>query len=180
MSIIVEGCDGAGKTFLIQQLQYAYPDLVLHERFSTSRGGPVDHLATRVYQDRKKLESGAYIYDRHPIISEYIYGHAIPSRAVDPEFLSYHMYQVQRHIEMHSFTVFCIPPLSQIHQNAVQEAQMPGVIDNLEKIYEGYRIRTITWHGESAVYDYTTPTGFDYLRARIDSWMYQQKERKSL
>ena len=155
MSILVEGVDGAGKTTLIQRLQYDFPQLKLHPRFAASLTGPLDNLATRVYEDQSELITGRWIYDRHPVISEYVYGQVIPAREVAREFLSPAMFHVYRRIVSESFVIWCHPPFDFIKQNVEAEEQMPGVVENLRKLYDAYAIQRVTWAGDSVSYDYS-------------------------
>lgn len=161
MSVIVEGCDGAGKTTLIQKLQYDFPQLELHPRFATSKEGPLDNLATLVYEDEAEMASRRWLYDRHPVISEYIYGLHLPTRKVNPEFLTYDFYRIVRMIESSAFVIFCHPPFDVVKMNVEHEEQMPGVVEHLEELYDAYAAQRITWAGYySATYDYTDPKSY--------------------
>lgn len=178
VSLIIEGVDGGGKTTLIQRLQYDFPDLMIHPRFATSLGGPLNNLATRVYEDQAELSTGRWIYDRHPVISEYVYGQVIPERQVAPEFLSFSMYQVYRRIAFSSFVVFCHPPLEEVRKNVANEPQMAGVAENLPKLYDAYAIQQITWPGISAAHDYTDPHSYQRVFEMIKAARYHKEPRQ--
>lgn len=158
MSIIVEGPDGAGKTTLIQDLQGHFPEMELHPRFCTSRGGPIEGLAEEVYRDVVSKPTH-FIYDRHPVISDYVYNAAIPERSYTVGFLTDTMGRLRNRVAHHSLTIWCLPPLSQVRFNCRKDEeagnQMSGVFDNIEKIYDGYHMHRLLWPGRSVIYDYT-------------------------
>lgn len=157
--IILEGPDGGGKTGLLRRLGDAFPMVPLAPRFATSLGGPLDNLATRVYEDIQKQgkSNSPSFYDRHPIISEYVYGHSIPERTVNQYFLFPSATALRNNIASAALVVWCMPPLAEVTKNVQSNDQMPGVIENIQKIYEGYCIQRVTWPGESYLYDYTNP-----------------------
>lgn len=152
MTIIVEGPDGAGKTTLIQELQHHLPGMELHPRFCTSIGGPIADLAEEVFKD-VKVHPTHFIYDRHPIISDYVYNAAIPGRQFSPAFLGDAMGRVRNRVAHHSLTIWCLPPLGVVKANLGEE--MPGVHENIERIYELYQMHRLMWPGRSVIYDYT-------------------------
>lgn len=122
--IVVEGPDGAGKTTLIRRL---LEDMDLHttSRACTSEGGPVDNLGHWV---NKKFESNVprgAIIDRHPLISEPIYGPLIRGGYPDnyfekPQWMTESMEKLYEG----NLIIYCLPPLK-------------IVLDNIEKSHEG-------------------------------------------
>lgn len=158
MSIILEGPDGAGKSTLACDLQAHFPEMEMHPRFCTSKEGPIEGLAEAVYKDTRGVPTH-YIYDRHPIISDYVYNAAIPYRWFSPDFLSDTMARVRERIARASLVVWCLPPIKVVAENVRRDAedQMPGVADNIIKIYDNYQMHRLMWPGRSVVFDYTEP-----------------------
>lgn len=156
MTIILEGPDGAGKTTLVQELQHHFPKMEVHPRFCTSKGGPIADLAEEVYKDVKTYPTH-YIYDRHPVISEFIYSTTIPSRSLSSAFLSDTMGRIRQRVALHSLVIWCIPPFSVVKRNIEQDqdTQMDGVASNIDRIYEQYLMHKLMWPGRSVNYDYT-------------------------
>lgn len=158
MSIIVEGPDGAGKTTLVQELQHHFPQMELHPRFCTSVGGPIAELTEAVYRDARARPTH-FIYDRHPTLSEYVYNTAIPGRRIRDSFLTEAMGRIRERVARNSVTIFCLPPLETVKNNVYEDEEignnMPGVFDNVERIYEQYCMHQLMWPGLRATFDYT-------------------------
>lgn len=155
MSIIIEGPDGAGKTTLLSDLHSHFPQMEQHPRFCTSLGGPIQDLAEEVFKDVKARPTH-FIYDRHPVISDYIYNAAIPERNFSPGFLTESMGRIRNRVAHHSLTIWCLPPLSVVRGNVFSsDGEMPGVVDNINKIYDLYQMHRIMWPGRHVTYDYT-------------------------
>ena len=167
MSIIVEGPDGAGKTTLLQELHGHFPLMEQHPRFCTSTGGPIEKLAEAVFKDAR-VRPTHFLYDRHPVISDYVYNAAIPGRNFSPAFLTDSMGRVRTRVARHSLVIWCLPPLREVIKNVTEEEgdkQMPGVVDNIERIYDLYRMHRIMWPGRSVIFDYTnSATSWEGLR----------------
>lgn len=178
MSIIVEGPDGAGKTTLVQELQYHFPDMELHPRFCTSTGGPIDNLTEAVFKDAKNKPTH-FIYDRHPTISEYVYNTSIPGRYIRKEFLVASMAKLREKVAHNSLTIFCLPPLGVVQDNVIASAEdeMPGVVDNITRIYEQYMMHLLMWPGRKFMYDYTQSQmcweGLRYLFAQTKDTLWK-------
>jgi predicted ATPase len=161
--IIVEGMDGAGKDTLIASLMRHknFVGMELHDRASTSLGGPVPSLDEWVVNDVAHLETKQlnrrYIYNRHPLISEPIYaGHRHTNRGLSGRFRDRNWVNMMRQImSRHAIVVFCQPPWWQVKDNIERdrEAHMPGVAENAVKLYGEYA--TLVWPGVSIRYDYT-------------------------
>lgn len=156
MSIIIEGPDGAGKTTLLSEIHGHFPGMEQHPRFCTSTGGPIQELAEAVYKDVKSRATH-FIYDRHPVVSEYVYNTAIPGRAIRPAFLTDSMGRIRNRVAHHALTIWCLPPLPEVKRNVEQSAadEMPGVVENIEEIYRQYQMHRIMWPGRHVTYDYT-------------------------
>lgn len=159
-SLIIEGCDGSGKDTLISELLTKFlPGHRLHERASTSLGGPVSNLADWVMRDAANM-TGAFpwIYNRHPLISEPIYA---PIRRVNPglrddwtspEWIA----EWRRIVGRKTVLVICQPPYAKVVDTIIRQgpdAHMPGVYGNIRRIYMAYN--RLVWPGTTIRYDYT-------------------------
>ena len=173
--IIVEGPDGSGKDTLIGDLLRAFPDHTLHERASTSLGGPVANLAQWVARDVSTMaEQPPSIYNRHPLISELIYS----QYRTDPAKRGFSSAEwshlawrnaMRKAASEHAIVVFCNPPYRVLRKTIVDQgpdAHMPGVFDNILDIYVDYRQHM--WPGINIRYDYTTENALPELLHKIN------------
>lgn len=162
--IICEGPDGSGKSTLIGELLERFPDHTLHERASTSLGGPVANLTEWVARDVSTMGSQPpSVYDRHPLISELVYSRYRTGNRrgfVSPEWAhSTWRNTMRRTASQHAIVVFCKPPYHVLRQTILNQgraAHMPGVYDSILEIYTDYA--THIWPGINIRYDYTTET----------------------
>lgn len=161
--IILEGPDGAGKSTLIQRLSEDL-DLPVAKRACTSTGGPVDNLGHWAAGD--VMGWGKFpisLYDRHPFISEYIYGPVIRGH-IDPTMERLHPSYRWRFMA-ESLVVLCMPPLDVVKANLAAEQQMDGVTNHIELIYALYAA-----YGSMAPvirYDYTQPNSYFRLHHKL-------------
>ncbi len=179
MHIVVEGCDGTGKTGLVNALVEHF-GLVVHPRSTPSVGGPPSDLDMWVMEEfARRKEDG--IYDRHAVISEPIYGPIcrgkVPGLFNNLEWL----YDQRQRLCQQAIVVWCEPPWSEVANNVRTGTHMEGVSDNAIRIYNAYIRARKAWPGESIVYDYTRhsvdKTGFItrlriLLREGDPSWPY--------
>jgi hypothetical protein len=161
--VIVEGPDGSGKSTMVERIHTTL-GLPVHERASTSKGGPVDDLAGWVERDLAWMQGSAtqaMVYDRHPIISEPIYGPNVRGWAL-PGFrpVTDRLQLASRRLEItkHAVIIFCRPPIHVVRDNveATLDNQLAGVLAALPAIYQGYRQAEYFWPGLAWHYDYTT------------------------
>lgn len=173
MHIILEGPDGGGKSTLASILSGTL-GMGIHPRASKSESGPVSNLAGWVEDVDSTLQEGPYhvlpvqrrqfyMFDRHPLISEFIYSQSL-GRAM-PE-----MFQVPWWVKRYTQTlynnamvIFCLPSLTDVRENVSRpgNVQMPGVVDHISEIYQRYHRTWNDWGGPCIRYDYTR--GAEYL-----------------
>jgi hypothetical protein len=154
--IILEGPDGGGKTTLLKQLTSA-TGLPAHERASHSTKGPRTDLYEWTTQDMLSWhEQPLAIYDRHPLTSEHIYGPTVrgdvrPGFEMSNRELAY----MRRHLRRNALVIICLPPLETVRENVAGEiGQMDGVLENIDHIYECYRMMLHIWPLDSHIARY--------------------------
>lgn len=156
--IVVEGPDGAGKTTLIDKIVKGF-GYVQHPRASRSVEGPVADLDQWVVNDLNGLgKFPPSIFDRHPLISEPIYGPICRGKVPGNFNQTWWVNTMRARLACHALVILCLPPFDIVKDQATKAAQMPGVLDNLPRIYDAYQ--RMTWVGVQMRYD----------RTRVD-WM---------
>jgi hypothetical protein len=173
--VIVEGMDGSGKDTLIAALLLMkakfhddVPHFALHERASTSLGGPVAQLDDWVEKDISEMPSNRpYVYNRHPLISELIYGPVIrgcmPGKFNNSRWLANN--QVAAALDC--MVVFCDPGFDTIRANLARtpHGHMPGVMENAARLYDRYREFMSNWPGRAIRYNYNTSKPYKLMRS---------------
>lgn len=160
--IIVEGPDGAGKTTLISHLRDAL-SLPVHPKASHSIDGPVETLGKWVNDDLPNLitlvkhgEGPQFIYDRHPVISEPIYGSLVRGHIQYPFGEPSYINGIREVMYDTCIVVWCLPDLDTVARNVYANArdQMPGVTFNIGKVHQAYMTAYFRWRGPKRQYDY--------------------------
>lgn len=152
--IVVESCDGTGKTTLVNHLADKY-GLEVGKRGVANR----DELYKVTRQDTYRALSNAVlgksapeIYDRL-FVSEFVYADIVGR---PNEFSEYEMHYVVRILNSLGCPVIaCLPPFDVVAENAARAHQMAGVNDNLAKIYARYAHDDLPWPEGVLWYDYT-------------------------
>jgi energy-coupling factor transporter ATP-binding protein EcfA2 len=157
--IIVEGPDGSGKTTLVAHLAHTL-GIPVHERASSSKGGPRPDLYEWVIWDAKKNHprtEDSWIYDRYPVISEPIYGHHVRHDIMVPFDQEPFLTEIKDVLYTSSVVVWCLPNLDTVCRNvyANPHDQMPGVVLNIGKVHQAYMTAYFRWRGPKRQYDYT-------------------------
>lgn len=175
-SIIVEGPDGGGKSTLIRWLS-SILDVPVHARAATSTGGPIANLAHWVEADlTSPFGLGQlWLYDRHPIISELVYG-PITRNHLPAGFRAEAWRKAMiANVARRSIVVWCIPPLDVVMKNTEEDGRdMPGVFGNIDRIHAGYMSYSLAWPGRSITYDYTTEHP-DLIANQLGHWIRKEK-----
>lgn len=150
--IILEGPDGCGKSTLVHQLR-THLKLNLRPRFADSLGGPVDNVYDAMMSDLNSGVGKDHLYDRYPFISEPIYGTHIRG-TYDPRFASDELTEA---IDVYKpLVILCIPSYETALGNVEASDQMPGVLENYRKIWEGYYSFLINYPYQVFIWNYET------------------------
>lgn len=165
--IILEGPDGAGKTSLMSTLLDRFPTIEEHERASSSKGGPVENIFEWAQADVQTwpLQPLSF-YDRHPLISEPIYG-PIVREYLDPRFHSTEGEDLALHMLQQGLIILCLPSVSKVIENVSLNVddQMSGVVEHIQSIYHKYHRLAVSLRGRQNVfwYDYDRPGDLSQL-----------------
>jgi hypothetical protein len=172
--IVLEGPDGGGKTTLLRQLVSMYPNIPVHSRASSSgvAGGPVANLYEWAVLDvqswrRKPL----HFYDRHPFVSEYVYGPTCRG-IMDDRF---HTTRLRRSFARDALLIVCLPPLEAVRASVSAERDMVGVSTHIDAIWHLYASLRATWTHPAGLlfYDYTRDTIHrlvPHINAHVTRW----------
>lgn len=178
--IVLEGPDGGGKSTLLTHLQKTFPHIATHARFSSSVGGPIDALDTAVASDMQRWanrQMAPQFYDRHPFISEFIYGPIIRGEIKDGlgriELMTH-----RARFYRDALVILCLPDAFTIETNLNNDMdnQMDGVLSHIGEIYNAYHKLHRDYNGNLVWYDYNAHTT-EYIDKMVDSyfmdWMKQ-------
>lgn len=152
--IVVEGPDGAGKTTLLEKLRDQYPSIPLHERASDGVKGPVPDIYEWAHRDvHSWARQPLSFYDRHPLISEYIYGPLIRN-TIDARF---HTTPLRLTLARRALVIVCLPPLAVVRRSVSDERDMPGVTARIDAIWTLYASLRAMWPVATGLhyYDWT-------------------------
>lgn len=155
--IVVEGPDGSGKSTLVDMLLDEFPKLQRAPRASESATGPVADLARWVDEDLTRDVAGL-VYDRHPLVSEPIYG-SVVRHNLRPGFDSPHQLQARwvRWLRRDPLLVVCLPDVETVQANVAQsDVQMPNVRETTAMVHGLYVNALATFPGRKERWDYTT------------------------
>ena len=164
--IIIEGCDGSGKTTLIEKARHACSTY-----FWSLRGmghPPTDFACINevAYMILRASATGIpLVIDRHPYISEPIYGPALRGSSRLPEnYLSSARADLAQDFDR---IIWCRPPIEIILENIgkTKDIQLAGVADKAIEIYKRYEAAMIVLSKRYQInvisYDYTNPHRLD-------------------
>ena len=168
--IVLEGPDGGGKTTLLETLTKRYPQIPVAPRASSSVEGPVKNLFEWATQDVSIWPLRPYsIYDRHPLISEYVYGNSVRKKPGEG-FTTQKAATLRQLVYRQALVIFCLPPLKVVRENVQANApeQMAGVVENITKIYQMYAFLARTWPGRAYIYNYTDKLSLPRILSEIE------------
>lgn len=168
MSIVLEGMDGSGKSGMVTRISEALK-IPIHARAATSgaSGGPIRNLYEWVTDDVTSLRWQPFsVYDRHPLVSEYIYG-PITRQHVDQRFFTAHCAKLLEQFAHRVLVIFCDPGPDEVFKNVLAGKHMDGVTEHASRLYYAYRSFMHTWPGNRpVVWDYTQPHTYDSVIQR--------------
>lgn len=172
--IVIEGPDGSGKTNLIGELSR---DLLtpIHKKASSPTGGPVKNIWEWAYDDVTTMHRQRFqIYDRHPLISELIYG-PIVRETIDERFYTREGQDLCQLFRGAVLVIFCDPGILEVEKNTHANPHMPGVTEHWKQIFLMYRSVLNHWHGDALTWDYRNMSTYPYLRSYCVNFMAERK-----
>lgn len=165
--LIVEGPDGGGKTSLITRMQERLGFEVMPRACTSDNGIDVKTLRDWVDRDLSLPVHHHGFYDRHPLISEPIYGPLIRGHMAegfsDVQWLSQRLAMLRNRQPLY---VFCLPPLEVVvenihHTHDLSTKHLRGVHTHARALYELYILRaaieSATPYCRVWTWDYTSP-----------------------
>jgi len=143
--IIIEGMDNSGKTTLAKALSSHFNYPLVHS---------CGYCPNMLSWAKTSLSRGYRIYDRHPCISELVYG---PVLRANNKFDSPEGIKIsEQFIKRRPLIIYCKPPNHVIRKNMGE--QMSGVVDNVFALMLSY-IRVMDFFSYEGLliikYDYT-------------------------
>jgi hypothetical protein len=175
MSLIIEGMDGTGKTSLVNHLAQLF-NLQIHERaVKSSKLGVVDNVYEWVLKDLATEPERPMVYDRHPLISEYIYSSVLRPGKIDPRFYSEEARRMLLRMSRNRLIIFCIPPAGNTLANVRHSEgnQLTGVIEHCQTLYDLYQQAYTYWPTplNAIKFDYTNPSDLIVAETTIEYYM---------
>ncbi len=179
--IIVEGPDGAGKTTLIEQLKERYGLEVAPRVVSKDAEAMTD---LKVWVEENLAEGFQYkIFDRHRLISEYIYGPLL-RKEQQPGFtnLAWSSIMLNKlYNEVRPVIIYCLPPLKLVKANVLGNPENAVIADHIEAMYAAYVHRISldksVFGNLALIWDYNSDGKEDDPLAMFDRHMRYAKER---
>lgn len=137
MLVAVEGVDGSGKTTLIENLRHSSKEYFWVMRASGPPNSPynlVDAVSLIAQSARGPVP---IVLDRHPLISEPIYGPRL--RQINHWDQVYPPKSLQDHLcLMVDRIIYCRPPLKTVLKEVRKERQLDGVVEGISLLYDLY------------------------------------------
>lgn len=179
--ILVEGCDGTGKTTLVQSLKQDL-GLSVGQRGTANRDELYKVTRPDTYTALANAVGGyhsPYIWDRLGPISDPIYSRVMGR---DCAFKRSEIEYFKHIAEAVKFPIIiCHVPLEVAEENQLQSHQMEGVDANypfLHGLYEGVRDHLLTWKPSCHVYDYRVKGAYDELLEKMKTYLINRNDRE--
>lgn len=156
--IIVEGMDNTGKSTLIQTLAEEF-------RLPTARTYKKPDSSKEIHIWDAWCNSCPHhlILDRHPAISDLIYGPILRG-------ITYSGLGLAQDVREGNFLIYCRPSIEVIEQTINDRDQLEGVVDNSRKLLHAYDYLMEELHPD-VIYDYTQKEEIDILKQVLTTFL---------
>jgi hypothetical protein len=135
--IVVEGVDGAGKSTLIANLR-AVSDRyfwILRASGPPSSAQEVELAIDKIDELGNGAPSLNWVFDRHPLISEPIYGRVLRGKS-HLDGMASKVYRER--IASINKIIYCRPPFKTVLDGVQIENQLAGVHERIRELYDAY------------------------------------------
>lgn len=185
--IVVEGPDGAGKSTLLENLVVSL-EVTPMPRACTSKDGPVNELQEWTSENIAQVLAQPHqlhLIDRHPLISEPIYGPLVRGSLAEGFETSWYIGAWQTWLMCRPTLIICLPPEEVVRENVLKsdDGQMEGVTMNIRAIYWLYNnlAARLKAYGQPTVYlwDYTSPEADDVYAVITSQLTIERVRRKN-
>lgn len=162
--IVVEGCDGSGKSTLLEnariEIKKRYFLQTRHSCRPLELGDALHFMRTARYT------AGLLplMVDRHPLISEPIYGPILRGSHLFESHLNLSRPHFRYEELRDSVTriIYCRPSLEAVRRNISVQPQLAGIAEKIDLLYEAYdrTMEELSTYVQIVMYDYqlqTTP-----------------------
>ena len=171
MNVVVYGCDNSGKTSLTKHIAEKF-----NLEYVRSKGGP--NMSTQEvlqYLD-KNLNEGDKVFDRFSIIEEYTNGLVLRGKdRFQDEFIDKESF-----LNRIDLFIYACPSMEAV-KNFGDREQMDGIIENIDRLREMYRVFTvndvINADRSLIVFDWTKDSDYSEIDSAIQFWI-QNRQRK--
>ena len=181
--IIVEGPDNSGKSTLIKSLIKDF-NLLLAEK----PHGPPQNVNDLIYRSSKlllKQDQKRYIVDRHPLISEKVYGPALRNKDLWEEkkltYCSFMDILNDSSLAGSVFIIYCRPPNEVVLNLSTHEVKgydtaehLEALKSNLQKVVEGYDNIMSLW--ADFKYNYKDSNSYELLTKKLKEEYFHERE----
>lgn len=161
--IILEGPDGAGKTYLKNQILQAFPDLPLAPKAMASDITPNIHMVHYIEEWTNKQRPSDVLFDRFALISGPLYAPILDDK-YQLNIYSSLRWMRNQHATFYGIVrpliIYCLPPISTVRDNVRGDPENAKAAPYIERIYAAYVHRAAVDDGYpySYIYDYTEVT----------------------
>lgn len=171
--IIVEGPDGAGKTQLVLRLADELQVPVEPKVVQPDMSSEVDLLRWSSDQIRGWPEKK--IYDRFPLISEFIYGPIFKHNVRTPfkDFAELRILH-DNFRAAQPVIIYCLPPVTEVLANVSRDDTDNSAVNSpaIHGVYWAYHNLAASSYG--VVWDYTIPQSYELMLQHVKSQSYRR------
>lgn len=171
MNVVVYGCDNSGKTSLANHIAEKF-----NLEYVRSKGGPSMSTQEVLQYLDKNLSEGDKVFDRFSIIEEYTNGLVLRGKdRFQDEFIDKESF-----LNRIDLFIYACPSMEAV-KNFGDREQMDGIIENIDRLREMYRVFTvndvISADRSLIVFDWTKDKDYSEIDQAIQFWI-QNNQRK--
>lgn len=174
MNVVVYGCDNSGKTSLANHIAEKF-----NLEYVRSKGGPSMSTQEVLQYLDKNLDEGDKVFDRFSIIEEYTNGLVLRGKdRFQDEFIDKESF-----LNRIDLFIYACPSMEAV-KNFGDREQMDGIIENIDRLREMYRVFTvndvISADRSLIVFDWTKDRDYAEIDQAIQFWIENNQRKMDL